>query len=116
MEIAVGSKRRQVLTDLRIAEAANHLPQVQVQVVQVGLASPDTAGQAEWDLDTQMSTSMAGNVANLIIYDTTSFTDSDVALMFNKFAQQNIAKAGTASFPRKRSINSVPPSHFPPLG
>ena len=88
----------QVLIDLRIAEDANHLPQVPVQVEQVGLASPDTAGQGEWDLDTQMSTGMAGNVAKLIIYDTTSLTDSDVALMFNKFAQQNIAKAGSASF------------------
>jgi len=37
-------------------------------------------------------------VAELIIYDTTSLSDSDVALMFNKFAQQNIARAGSASF------------------
>jgi len=88
----------QVLADLRVAEKVNGLPQVPVQVVQVGLASPDTAGQDEWDLDTQMSTGMAGNVAKLIIYDTTSLTDSDVALMFNKFAHQNIAKAGSASF------------------
>ena len=88
----------QVLKDLRVAESVNGLPQVPVQVVQVGLASPDTAGQDEWDLDTQMSTGMAGKVAKLIIYDTTSLTDSDVALMFNKFAHQNIAKAGSASF------------------
>ena len=88
----------QVLKDLRVAESVNHLPPVPVQVVQVGLASPDTAGLDEWDLDTQMSTGMAGNVAKLIIYDTTSLTDSDVALMFNKFAHQNIAKAGSASF------------------
>src|SRR3989442_1663757 len=88
----------QVLTDLRIAENANNLPQVPVTVIPVGPASPDTAGQSEWDLDTQMSTGMAGSVAQLIIYDTTSLTDSDVALMFNKFAQQNIAKAGSASF------------------
>src|SRR5207302_9783940 len=64
----------------------------------VGLASSDTAGQSECHLDTHMSTGMAGSVAQLIIYDTTSLTDSDVALMFNKFAQQNIAKAGSASF------------------
>ncbi|PYT34893.1 MAG: hypothetical protein DMG58_03660 [Acidobacteria bacterium] len=88
----------QVLKDLRVAESVNHLPQVPAQVVQVGLASPDTAGLDEWDLDTQMSTGMAGNVAKLIIYDTTSLTDSDVALMFNKFTHQNIAKAGSASF------------------
>lgn len=88
----------QVVKDLRVAETVNQLPQVPVQIVQVGLASPDTSGQDEWDLDTQMSTGMAGNVRKLVIYDTTSLTDSDVALMFNKFAHQNIAKAGSASF------------------
>jgi pseudomonalisin len=88
----------QVIKDLRVAETVNQLPQVPVQIVPVGLASPDTAGQDEWDLDTQMSTGMAGNVHKLLIYDTTSLTDSDVALMFNKFAHQNLAKAGSASF------------------
>ena len=88
----------QVIKDLRVAETVNQLPQVPVQIVPVGLASPDTAGQDEWDLDTQMSTGMAGTVRKLLIYDTTSLTDSDVALMFNKFAHQNAAKAGSASF------------------
>jgi pseudomonalisin len=88
----------QVLKDLRVAEQANGLSQVPVQVIQVGLASTDTAGQDEWDLDTQMSTGMAASVAKLFIYDTTSLSDSDVALMFNKFAHQNIARAGSASF------------------
>jgi subtilase family serine protease len=88
----------QVLIDLRVAESVNHLPQVPVQVVQVGLPSPDTAGQGEWDIDTQNSTGMAGSVSKLLIYDTTSMSDSDIALMFNKFAHQNSAKAGSASF------------------
>jgi subtilase family serine protease len=88
----------QVIKDLRVAETVNQLPQVPVQIVPVGLASPDTAGQDEWDLDTQMSTGMAGTVRKLLVYDTTSLTDSDVALMFNKFAHQNQAKAGSASF------------------
>jgi pseudomonalisin len=88
----------QVIKDLRVAEAVNQLPQVPVQIVPVGLASPDTSGRDEWDLDTQMSTGMAGTVRKLFIYDTTSLTDSDVALMFNKFAHQNLAKAGSASF------------------
>jgi pseudomonalisin len=88
----------QVLADLRVAEKVNGLPQVPVQVIQVGLASPDTAGAGEWALDTQMSTGMADKVSKLIIYDTTSMSDSDIALMFNKFAHQNIAKAGSASF------------------
>jgi pseudomonalisin len=88
----------QVIKDLRVAESVNQLAQVPVQIVQVGIASTDTSGQDEWDLDTQMSSGMAGTVHKLVIYDTTSLSDSDVALMFNKFAHQNIAKAGSASF------------------
>jgi len=88
----------QVLKDLRVADQVNGLLQVPVQVIQVGLASPDISGQDEWDLDTQMSTGMAAIVSKLFIYDTTSLSDSDVALMFNKFAHQNIARAGSASF------------------
>jgi pseudomonalisin/xanthomonalisin len=88
----------QVLYDLRVAEKANGLPEVPVQVIQVGLASTDTAGEDEWDLDTQFSTGMAEKVSKLLIYATTSMSDSDIALMFNKFAAQNFAKAGNASF------------------
>ena len=88
----------QVLTDLRLAEHGFGLPQVPVQVVQVGIASTDTAGVDEWDMDTQYSTGMAGNVNKLYIYDTTSLSDSDIALEFSRFATDNKAKAGSASF------------------
>lgn len=87
-----------VITDLRYAEAQNHLPQVPVQVVQVGLPGTDTSGVDEWDLDTQMSTGMAEAVKTLFIYDTTSLSDADVALEFNRFAAQDVAQAGSASF------------------
>jgi pseudomonalisin len=87
-----------VVRDLRLAEKNNSLPQVAVKIVQVGLASPDTAGADEWDLDTQYSSGMAGSLSTLYIYTTTSLTDSDVALMFNHFAAQKMAKAGSASF------------------
>jgi pseudomonalisin len=88
----------QVLYDLRVAEKANGLTEVPVQVIQVGLASTDTAGVDEWDLDTQFSTGMAEKVQKLLIYAATSMSDSDLALSFNKFVEQNIAKAGNASF------------------
>jgi pseudomonalisin len=87
-----------VVKDLRLAEKNNGLPQVPVKIVQVGLASPDTAGADEWDLDTQYSSGMATNLSTLYIYTTTSLTDSDVALMFNHFAAQKLARAGSASF------------------
>lgn len=88
----------QVVEDLRTEESANGLPQVPLTVVPVGIASPDTSGADEWDLDTQYSTGMAGTVAHLYVYDTTSLTDSDIAREFNAFASQDVAKAGSASF------------------
>ena len=88
----------QVVSDLRAAESAFGLPQVPVQVVQVGLPSTDTAGADEWDMDTQYSAGMAGTVKKLYLYDTTSLSDSDVALMFSRFATDNVARAGSASF------------------
>jgi pseudomonalisin len=86
-----------VISDLRVAENVNKLPQVPVVVRQVGLASPPN-GTDEWALDTQMSTGMAGAVQTLYIYTATHLFDSDVALMFNKFVTDNVARAGSASF------------------
>jgi len=87
-----------VISDLRLAETNNGLAKVPVQVVQVGLASPDTSGADEFDMDTQYSTGMADTVSKLYIYATTSMSDSDIALMFNQFAAQKLARAGSASF------------------
>ncbi len=87
-----------VIPDLRTFEAAMSLPQAKVTVVQVGLASTDTAGVDEWDLDTQYTTGMAGKVKNLYIYDTTSLTDQDTTLEFNRWATDNLAQVGNASF------------------
>lgn len=86
-----------VITDLRAEEKANGLPQVPLTVVPVGIASTDTSGADEWDLDTQFSTGMAGTVKQLYIYDTTSLTDSDLALEISRWATDDKAKAGSAS-------------------
>jgi len=86
-----------VVSDLRIAEKAFGLPQVPVKVVQVGLASTDVSGADEWDLDTQYSSGMAGNLKMLYIYATTSLSDSDLALEFSRWATDDKAKAGSAS-------------------
>lgn len=87
-----------VIPDLRTFESAMGLSQANVSVVPVGLASTDTAGDDEWDLDTQYTTGMAGNVKTLYIYDTTSLTDQDTALEFNRWATDDIAQVGNASF------------------
>src|SRR3954470_16493669 len=91
---------RGVVKDLRAYEADknNNLPHVPLTVVRIGSPSSDTAAAGEWDLDTQTSTGMAGNVSRLYLYDTTSLTDIDVGLMFNRFVSQNVARAGSASF------------------
>jgi pseudomonalisin len=87
-----------VLKDLRTAEAAFHLPQVPVTVVHTGLASTDTSGADEWDLDSQYTTGMAQTVKALYFYDATSLTDSDLALAFSRFATDKKALVGNASF------------------
>ena len=86
------------VSDLRYAEAKLGLPQVPVTVVRVGMSSPDTAGGAEWDLDTQSSTGMAQNVQALYIYDTTSLSDSDIANEYSKWVGDDLAQLGNSSF------------------
>ena len=85
------------IQNLRTEEKLNNLPQVPLTVEQVGLASPSTTGNLEWDLDSQFSSGMAQNVSHYYFYDTTSLTDSDLARAFNLFASQDLAKAGSAS-------------------
>jgi pseudomonalisin len=87
-----------VLSDFAVAEKTWGFPKFPVTVVPVGLASTDTSGADEWDLDTQYSTGMAGGlVKHLYIYDATSLTDSDLALEINRWVTDDKAKAGSAS-------------------
>jgi pseudomonalisin len=88
----------ETVNDLRYAETKLGLPQVTVDVVKVGLSSPDTAGVDEWDLDTQSSTGMAQNVSALYLYDTTSLTDSDIANAYNAWVTDDLAQLGNSSF------------------
>jgi subtilase family serine protease len=86
-----------VVSDLRIAEKAFGLPQVPLTIVPVGIASTDTSGSDEWDLDTQYSSGMAQNLKMLYLYDVTSLSDSDLALEFSRWATDDKAKAASAS-------------------
>ncbi len=89
-----------VLTDLVKYENANIpvLPQIATKVINAGIANPDRSGQDEWDLDSQTSTGMAGNVKELYFYVAATLTDSDTAVDFDRFKTDDIAKAGSASF------------------
>jgi len=88
----------QVVTDLRTYEKTNDLPEVPVTVVNAGVASADTSGEDEWDLDSQTSTGIAQQVSHLYFYVATSMTDSDLALAISKAVSQNKVKAFNMSF------------------
>jgi pseudomonalisin len=88
----------EVPVDLQFAEQTQGIPQVPARIIHVGLSSTDTSGMDEWDLDTQSSTGMAGNVKMLFIYDTTSLTDSDIANAYSLWVEQGIAMLGNSSF------------------
>ena len=88
----------QVVTDLRTAEKFWGLQQVPYTVEKVGVSSPDTSGLDEWDLDTQISSGIAEYVKHLYVYDTTSLTDSDIALEYSHWVNDNLVQAGNSSF------------------
>jgi pseudomonalisin len=88
----------QVVTDLRTYETTYGLPQVPVTVVNAGVASADTSGADEWDLDSQTSTGIAQQVSHLYFYVATSMTDSDLGLAINKAVTSNQVKAFNMSF------------------
>lgn len=88
----------QVVRDLRTAESFWGLPSVPYATVKVGISSTDTSGLDEWDLDTQISSGIAQKVAKLYVYDTTSLSDSDIALEYSHWVNDNLTKAGNSSF------------------
>ncbi len=93
-----------VLNDLKIERDAVNLPRVPVSVVMASIATPtDLSGAGEFDLDTQFSSGMAGQVKNLSVIDSLNLTDAALTLGFNKFIglkgpDGNLVKAGNASF------------------
>jgi len=89
----------QVVTDLGTYEKMFHVTyRFPVSIVKVNGGSSDTAGQDEFDLDTQTSTAMAYGVDHLDIYDTASLSDADTTAEFDRFVSDHIARAGSASF------------------
>ncbi len=86
------------ITDFRYNEKEFGLPQATLVVKPVGLSSPDTSGSDEWTLDMTYSTGIAGHVKTLYAYDTTSLTDSDIALEYSHWVTDNLGKVGNSSF------------------
>ena len=88
---------RSVIRSLRYAERKEHMPRIPVTVVRVGPQSKDTAGAEEFDMDSQVSTMVAGRVPHLYMYNIGSLLDSAVVADFQTFVSQNVARAMSAS-------------------
>jgi pseudomonalisin len=86
------------ISDFRTNEQKDNLPQVPVNVIQVGLNSGDTAGNGEWTLDMTYSQGIAQNLSAIYVYQTTSLTDSDIALEYSKWVTQHYTNIGNSSF------------------
>ncbi len=88
------------VSDLHVNEQADNVPQVPVTIEQVGLAGapPITDGPGEWTLDMTESSGMAVHMQQLYLYNTTSGSDSDVVLMYNRWVTNDLAKVANSSF------------------
>jgi subtilase family serine protease len=86
-----------VMTQLRLAESKEGLSKAAVTVVPVGPQSTDTSGADEFDMDTQVSTAVAGSVKHLYLYNIGSLVDSDIDADLAAFASQDKAQAMSAS-------------------
>ncbi len=88
----------QGIADFRTNESKFGLPQVPVYIKRVGISSPDTSGNDEWTLDMTYSSGIAGRVKAIYAYDTTSLTDSDIALEYNHWVTDHLTNIGNSSF------------------
>ena len=88
----------QAISDFRLNEQKFGLPQVPVNRIQVGVPSTDTAGNGEWTLDMTYSSGIAQQVKAIYLYTTTSLTDSDITLEYNKWVTQHYTNIGNSSF------------------
>ncbi len=91
-----------IINNLRYAETQWGFPQVPVNVIYDGpsagiVNNNPLTGNAEWDLDTQISTMVAQSVKRLDIYDVATFTDPEVARGINMFVSQDKATPLSAS-------------------
>jgi len=98
-----------VTQDLRTQENLYNLPQTAFTVINEtgNPTQTDTSGSDEFDLDTQTSSGVAGNVKHLDIFDAASLNDSDLLVIFDQFKTLDTDKAGSASFGGCTSLESL---------
>jgi pseudomonalisin len=83
--------------DLVTFEQQFGLPQVPVTQTTVGAPSTDTAGNDEWDLDTQYSTGFAPDVSGLHLYVGASLSNDDILATINRWVTDNTSKQASFS-------------------
>lgn len=86
-----------VISSLRYAEQKEAMPRTPVTVVKVGPQSGDKSGADEFDMDSQVSTMVAGVVPRLYMYNIGALLDSEVTADFATYVSQDVAKALSAS-------------------
>lgn len=86
------------ISDFRYNESYYKMPQVPISIVQVEPMSSDTSGAGEWTLDMLASTSLAGNLKNLYLYNFASLSDSDIVAGFNRWVTDDKAQIANSSF------------------
>jgi subtilase family serine protease len=96
--VSAGSDLTQVVADLRQFETLNSLPVVPVRIVNVTTPGTDTSGDGEWALDSQSSSGIAGDLKEIVFYNTATLGDSDLLLAYNQFVADGTSKIGNMSF------------------
>jgi pseudomonalisin len=83
--------------DLVTFEHQFGLPVVPWNTVQVGPQTSDTAGNDEWDLDSQYSTGLAPNVSALYDYNGGSLSNTDIADTITRWVTDNTTRQASFS-------------------
>jgi subtilase family serine protease len=107
-----------VISDLRAFENKFALPQVPVTVKHPANDTnfSDDSGHIEWNIDTQASTGMAPNTANLTLYFGQDLSDSDVTKVFSQWTDDRTGpKQASASYGECETVPVVSPIAGQPL-
>ncbi|MEA2410703.1 MAG: pseudomonalisin [Thermoleophilaceae bacterium] len=83
--------------DLVTFEHQFGLPVVPWNTVQVGPQTSDTAGNDEWDLDSQYSTGLAPNVSALYDYNGGSLSNTDIQSTITRWVTDNTTRQASFS-------------------
>jgi hypothetical protein len=97
--IAEGDLSKVLPGDLRAYEddPKNALPHAPYTIIQTGFDHTDASGADEFDLDTQSSTGLAGNVKMLYVYDGSALNDIELIDELNHYVTDDLAVAASES-------------------